>query len=434
MDGPEHQEPPFDHRWLDALAELCATVGNGGGPRLVDLYLERRLDVRVVAVDGRQQIEDCSSEGMALRWRLPTRRVLHAHTGISPAVVERLFSTYGARPGHIAPRPVPPADLDPPRGWREWACDLVGRLGSTRSSVRFMDRRAVVIRPHTWSTVVSPPLIRVRLGGDTSASLLAVWDHPSTPRWIRELKELPAPKRWRPTSGTHLPVLFGAGTAGVLVHELLGHLVESDLAVSRRTPLSRLHGVATTTSSFTLVDDPTRFDLPGAFSCDDEGVSARPLEIVRDGTLVSWLCDRDGADRLGAEPGRGRRSAWTRPPTPRLSNLLLTPGDTSPEDMERSLQNGLLVTRVAGATVDPHASRTVVRVERGWEVVRGRRRRPLDSCALTGGVLEVLGQIDPHLGSDATPDWRLGWCVKEGQPLPTGSIAPSVLVHRLEVI
>ena len=227
---------------------------------------------------------------------------------------------------------------------------------------------------------------------------------------------------------------MGSGTAGVLLHELIGHLVESDLVLSGDSPLAALCGAAVTAVSIDLADDPCRGDLPGAFSCDDEGVAAVPLPLVRAGRLVGWLCDGDGARRLGAPDGRGRRASWARPPVPRLSNLVVAPGTTDPDDLQRGVREGLLVTRLGGATVDPLSGRIVLRVERGWELRQGRRRRPLEPFELTGGALDVLAHIEPVVGSDPTPDWRLGWCVKDGVPLPTGSEAPTLLVHRLEVL
>ena len=112
----------------------------------------------------------------------------------------------------------------------------------------------------------------------------------------------------------------------------------------------------------------------------------------------------------------------------------LPAGDTDPASIEGDLAQGLVVTRLAGATVDPVSRRTVLRVERGFEIRNGRRRRPLASFELTGSVTEILAGIDPAIGNDPTPDWRLGWCVKDGLPLPTGSEAPTLLVHNLEVL
>jgi len=261
-----------------------------------------------------------------------------------------------------------------------------------------------------------------------------VWGHPRLEPWLSELFA-PAPaRRWRPEGGLKVPVLMGAGTAGVLLHELIGHLTESDLVLSGDSPLAALSGAAVTAVAIDVADDPCRSDLPGAFSCDDEGVAAAQLPLVRAGRLVGWLCDGAGALRLDAPDGRGRRASWARPPVPRLSNLIVAPGTTAPEDLQRGLREGLLVTRLGGATVDPLSGRIVLRVERGWELRQGRRRRPLEPFELTGGALDALAHIEPVVGSDPTPDWRLGWCVKDGVPLPTGSEAPTLLVHHLEVL
>jgi TldD protein len=280
----------------------------------------------------------------------------------------------------------------------------------------------------------SPALVRVERSGDRPTALLAVWGHPQLGHWLTELLEPPPAKFWEPNPGSQLPVLFTAGTAGTLMHELVGHLAESDLVVAAGSPLAGMKGATITTSTLDIIDDPTRVDLAGAFDHDDEGVEGRPVPLVVAGRLQGYLCDREGGRRLGDEPGRGRRAGWNRPPITRQSNLVIAPGKYLPEELEGDLDHALVVTRIGGATVDPVSSRTVLRVERGWEVRHGRRRRPLAPCELTGGALEILARIDSRVGSDPTADWRLGWCVKDGLPLATGAEAPTLLVERLEVL
>ena len=172
---------------------------------------------------------------------------------------------------------------------------------------------------------------------------------------------------------------------------------------------------------------------PGPMGLDAVGYGLL-LTVIAAGTLSGWLCDRHGAERLAARPGRGRRSSWSQPPLPRLSNLILAAGSTAPSELERSLKLGLVVDRLGGATVDPVSGRTVILVEGGWEVRNGHRRRGLGRLELVGDVLRVLAAVDPAVGNDPTPDWRLGWCVKGGWPLPTGSEAPSLLVTELQVL
>jgi hypothetical protein len=433
MQGVATSEPPLDPRWLDLLADSCQGAGHGG-PRLLDLYLERRFELRVLALHGSLRVEECHLEGVAARWLFPGRTLVHGVTGISPAAIATLLSRFDD--GFTLPtaRFVPAAELDAPRSFREWSRELVERLAPRTASARFLARNAVVVRAGSWSLIGAPPLVRISLGSGPESALLAVWRHDRLKEWLAELASPAAKRPWCPTSGSRLPVLFSEGTGGALVHELLGHPLEADLAANGVSPLAGLDGALMTAPTLNLTDDPTRFDLPGAFSCDDEGVPAEPLTLVADGTLRGWLCDRAAAERRATVPGRGRRATFKHPPVARLSNLVISPGQTPPDDLRSDLGKGLEVTRVSGATVDPVSGRTVIQVERGWEVAHGRRRRPLGRCALTGGIAHILARVDPHLGTDSEPDWRLGWCVKGGLPLPTGSSSPTLLVREIEVL
>jgi hypothetical protein len=426
-------DSPFDSRWLDDLANVCSMLARTN-PHLVDLYLERRLELRAVSSGGSQWVEECWTEGAATRWRFPNRTAMTARSGVSPQDVSSVLGATGERVVLPTSRPVPPADIDPPRGWRKWACELAGRPSNGRTVVRFLSRQGVVVGPRRWATVESPPLLMVEIERINQTALLGVWDHPDLNRWLRELVTPPPARPWHPDSGLSVPVLFTSGAGGVLMHELVGHPVESDLVLSGDSPMVALEEAMVTAATIHITDDPSRADLPGAFSHDDEGLQAGPQTVVSGGRLVGWLCDRDGGERLGGPAGRGRRASWNGPPTSRMSNLVVTAGETPPESIESGLDRGLVVTRLGGATLDPVSNRLVLRVERGWEIHAGRRRRPLGTIELTGGALEVLAHLDPTVGSDPTPDWRLGWCVKNGVPLPTGSESPSLLAHRLEVL
>jgi hypothetical protein len=423
-------EPPVDPRWLEWLGEGVDDVQIERG-RFVDLYLEQRLELRAVLRGGEPQVEVCRTEGAAARWRSPGRITLTARTGLSARNLAEVFDHQISLPSE---RPLPVSVMDPPRGWIDWAREVGARLAPASGVLRYIARRAAVVRPGRWHLVASPALIRVERDGQHANALLAVWGHPRLGEWLGELVR-PAPdKVWSPEPGEVLPVVLTDGTAGVLLHELLGHMTESDLVLDGETPLAPMMGASIADSALNITDDPTRFDLAGGFDCDDEGVPAAPIPLVRDGRLEHFLCDRAGAARIGSEPGRGRRANWNTPPVVRMSNLVMAPGETEPGDLEASVDRGLVVTRLAGAAVDPVSNRTILRVERGWEVRNGKRRRALRALELTGGIMDLLAAIDPRLGNDPQPDWRLGWCIKDGMSIPTGSEAPTVLIAGLEVL
>ncbi len=421
----------FDPAWLETLVHATG-VQRSHAARFEELYLERRLDIFVQTGPDEPSIREIRTEGMAARWTTPSKTLLAARTGLSAQGVRELLDLKHAALRPARPRPAP--ELDPPRAWKAWAATTAQAYTGQHLTLRLLIRRAAVVRPDGWRAVEVPVLLRMTTSQPEERSILTVWGHPELGSWIARLMMPPPHRVFSPLSGTRLPVVLGEGTAGAFIHELIGHLTESDLAVSGLSPLGGLGGAEICPVALSITDDPTRDDLPGSFSCDDEGIPAQPLAVVRDGRLTGWLCDRHGARILGQPPGRGRRASWATPPVARMSNIVVKPGTESPESIERGLQHALVVTGLGGATIDASTGRVVLRVTEGFEIRNGRRRRALAPLHLTGSVIPLLTKIDPAIGNDPTPDWRLGWCVKNGLPIPTGSEAPSMLIHGLEVL
>lgn len=426
-------EPAFDERWLDALVHWCE-LGKAANAGFEDLYLERRLELRLHSIHGASWVEECRTEGAATRWKTATRVLLQAATGTSARTVSRLFSGYVEARELGSPRLPPAPELDVPRGWRNRAEELAEASDRQQMTMRLLLRRAAVIRPDGWHDVRSPLLTHIEINGTQSATYLAVWDRVDMNDIVAALGRSSTRRPFQPRTGNQLPILFSQGTAGVLFHELVGHLLEGDVVAAGTSPLCPIGRRGSWPESLHIVDDPTRFDLPGAFTCDDEGVPAQPLTLIQHGDVAGALCDRESATALACTPGRGRRSTWSSPPVPRLSNLVIAPGAATVDDLRNDIRSGLEVCSLTGATVDPVSGRAVIRVESGWEIRHGRRRRQLARCELTGTVHQILKELASEFGDDPTPDARLGWCVKDGQPLPTGSDAPSLLVQQMGVL
>lgn len=423
--------PWFDPEWLTALAELFDRKG-GDRARPTDLYLERRVERRLARSDGGVEALEISDEGCAARWQGPNRIETTASNGLDGLALGHALAP--ARLRTAVPRPQSPqTPLIPPDGWEEWSHAALTRLPVGRVGVRCLVRTAAVVQPGAWAVVQTPPLVQVS-ASEPGSVLLAVWGHPSLDEWVDALGGKPAGAGWLPQPGTRRAVIFTEGSGGVLIHELVGHLAESDLVAAGVSPLAERLGQMVAPEQLTVVDDPTLVDLPGAFDHDDEGVPAAPRTLVDSGRLVGWLCDREGSRRLDCPSGRGRRPGWQWPPIARMSNLVTHPGTTPAAEIEHAHTRALLVTRAGAAMVDPTQGRVVIRIDAGWEILHGRRRRPLSPFHLVGAIGEVLAGIHPELGDDPTPDWRTGWCLKDAQPLPTGSLTPTFAVEGLEVL
>ena len=426
------REPAFDEPWLQEIAASLLTP-SGSQAQLVDLYLERRLEATISRHGSAVASETWRHDGAASRWSLPGHTLMRSCNGLSPAALAGLVDVADRSPQLPRQRVESRHPLSTPDGWEDWAHSTLDRLGQT-AAVRLISRRAAVIVDGSVQTIESPPLVSLRHVGTSRGSLLAVWQHPQLEQWIDELVAPPRPRPVTPETGTRTPVVFRNGTAASVLHEVVGHLLESDLVLEGSSPFAAATSAGVAPKSLSVSDDPTRWDLPGAFTTDDEGIPAVSIRLLHAGRLAALLCDRSGAAQLGQPPGRGRRASCAETPTPRMSNLVVASGDSDPNVIERDVGRGLVVTRCGSATVDPISGRLSVAVERGWELRRGRRRRPLVPIALTGTALELLASIAPTIGNDPTPQWRHGWCGKRGHVLPTGSEAPTLVIDALTCV
>jgi hypothetical protein len=120
-------EPPFDPRWLDLLAERCSEL-RGGGSRFEDFFIEQRLELSAVATSGELRFEECRLEGAAARWRSPSKLVLHSRAGLSASSFSNLLARHADRVALPAGRTLPTPEMDPPRGWIDWARSVASRL------------------------------------------------------------------------------------------------------------------------------------------------------------------------------------------------------------------------------------------------------------------------------------------------------------------
>ncbi len=189
-----------------------------------------------------------------------------------------------------------------------------------------------------------------------------------------------------------VPVVFEAGScAGTFFHEACGHQLEATGLRDKSLYRYKL-GKKIASDKVTLIDDGT---LPGQYGSsrfDDEGMPRQRNVLIENGVLKSFLADRLGALRIGVpRTASGRRQGYGYAPRSRMSNTFLAAGTDDPEEIIRSMAEGLFVTEIGGGT---GGEEFTLLAQKAFWIKNGQIDRQVKGAMLMGRSAETLLHID----------------------------------------
>jgi PmbA protein len=145
---------------------------------------------------------------------------------------------------------------------------------------------------------------------------------------------------------------------------------------------------------FTLVDDGTNVDGPGAAPFDDEGVPTGRTELFTKGVLNGFLHDAYTAHKGGTRStGNGRRGYRT-PPGVGTTNFYLDAGETPRDELLRRADGGVLIQDVSGvhSGANPISGEFSVGAT-GLRIAGGSLGEPLREMTIASTLPEMLQAI-----------------------------------------
>ncbi|MFV7771496.1 MULTISPECIES: metalloprotease TldD [Shewanella] len=230
-----------------------------------------------------------------------------------------------------------------------------------------------------------------------------------------------------------MPVVLGAGWPGVLLHEAVGHGLEGDFNRKGSSAFSGLVGQQVASSLVTVVDDGTLVNRRGSLSIDDEGVPTQKTVLIENGILKGYMQDKLNGRLMGqASTGNGRRESYAHLPMPRMTNTYMEAGDSSPEEIIKSVDKGIYAPNFGGGQVDITSGKFVFSASEAYLIEKGEITQAIKGATLIGNGPEAMGQIS-MVGNDLALDKGVGVCGKDGQSVPVGVGQPSLKLDRLTV-
>ena len=204
----------------------------------------------------------------------------------------------------------------------------------------------------------------------------------------------------RKPATAEVPVIFEAPIASQLLGSIAS-AVNGGAIFRDASWLCGKLGRAIAASGVTLTDNP--WIVRGAASrlFDGEGLATRPLTIVADGVLRSWVLDTYAGKKLGLP---STRSAWRGlggSPSAGTSNLWMDNGPESLEALIAGTKTGLLVTDTVGGganTVTGDFSQGVV----GLWIEDGQLAYPVEEITIAS-TLSAMWQGVDGIANDRHP-------------------------------
>jgi len=148
-----------------------------------------------------------------------------------------------------------------------------------------------------------------------------------------------------------MPVLFDPRVATTLLGHFVGAITGSAIARQASFLLDALD-TQLFAPGVTIHDDPFRKRGLRSRAFDGEGLPVRPMELVSDGILTSWLAHSAAARQLGIQPTGHAVRGVSGSPGAGPSNLYLAAGARSREEMIAGVRQGILVTELIGHGVN----------------------------------------------------------------------------------
>jgi TldD protein len=236
-----------------------------------------------------------------------------------------------------------------------------------------------------------------------------------------------------PCPAGNMSVVLGPGWPGILLHEAVGHGLEGDFNRKKTSAFSDRMGERVAAEGVTVVDDGTLAERRGSLNVDDEGTPTGRTTLIENGVLVGYMHDRLNAKLMGMKPtGNGRRQSYAHLPMPRMTNTFMLAGEDDPEDILRSVTNGLYAVSFGGGQVDITSGNFVFSANEAYKIEDGRIGPPVKGATLIGNGPEAMLRVS-RIGNDLGFDLGVGTCGKDGQGVPVGVGMPTIRIDGITI-
>lgn len=228
-------------------------------------------------------------------------------------------------------------------------------------------------------------------------------------------------------------ILCAPGDAGTILHEAVGHALETDALFTNTSCFSNEQNKKIANDCVTVVDDGTVEDARGTIEYDDEGTRAQKNILIKNGIFVGEMNNKIYAYKSNQKPsGNGRREHFDCEVIPRMTNTYLEAGKEDADLMLKNIKNGIFVKFIGGGQVNTSVGSFVFEGKIAYLIENGKLTSSLKEVMLMGNCKDILNNIIA-VSKDMSLCHSGGYCGKDGQQVPVTVGGPYFVINNVTV-
>ena len=177
--------------------------------------------------------------------------------------------------------------------------------------------------------------------------------------------------------------------------QLLGAFASaiSGSAITRGTSfLKDALGTKLFAQNIRITDDPRLHRGLASRAFDAEGIAAKAMDFVAQGTLTSWVLDTRSAKQLGFQTTGHAARGLASSPHPSTSNLYLHGGTHTPDSLFAEMGDGFYITETIGHGTNLITGDFSVGASGFW-IEGGSRAYPVSEVTIAGNLREMYANL-----------------------------------------
>ncbi len=197
----------------------------------------------------------------------------------------------------------------------------------------------------------------------------------------------------RKAPSAQVPVVFEPRVAAGML-SLLARAISGTAVARGTTFLKDRMGSRLFPQGISITDDPLRPFGHRSRPFDGEGVAVASRLVVDDGVLRTWLLDSRSARKLDLVSTGSAARAPGGVPEPGPSNLFLSAGAVTPDELLSEIRNGFYVTEMLGMSFNL-VTGDYSRGATGYWIENGEKTHPVSEVTVAGNLADMFRNVTP---------------------------------------